>query len=183
MIFNSFLKVHVLQILVNGVFLKCCWIQWQKYCDNSERARTCHLLCKRPGCYHRTSKTRVSDRIYLKEDCIPVWCVPLAHWPYLPAWSALGGCVPDPRGVYLVGGCTWSQGVYLVRGVYLVYGGVPGPGVYLVPGRGLYLVPGGCLLWGVYLVPGGVPAQVPPPCEQNFWHIKYYLAPNFVCGR
>ena len=37
-------------------------------------------------------------------------------------WS--GGCVPGPRGVYLVPG-----GVYLVPGgVYLVLGGVPGPG-------------------------------------------------------
>ena len=29
----------------------------------SERARTCHLLCKRPGCYHSASKTHVRDRI------------------------------------------------------------------------------------------------------------------------
>ena len=36
--------------------------------------------------------------------------------------------------------------------------------------------------WGVYL-PGGVPAQVPPR-EQNDRQVqKYYLAPNFVCGR
>ena len=29
-----------------------------------KRARTCHLLCKRPRCYHSTSKTHVRDRIF-----------------------------------------------------------------------------------------------------------------------
>ena len=29
-----------------------------------KRARTCHLLCKRPGYYHSTSKTHVRDRIF-----------------------------------------------------------------------------------------------------------------------
>ena len=53
-----------------------------------------------------------------------------------------------PGGVPGPGGCTWSQGVYLVMGVYLVPGGVPGPGGG-VPGPGGGLVPGG----GVYLVP------------------------------
>ena len=28
-----------------------------------ERPRTCHFLCKRPGCYHSASKTHVRDRI------------------------------------------------------------------------------------------------------------------------
>ena len=57
----------------------------------------------------------------------------------------------------LLGGCTWSRGVYLVWGVP-AQGSVPGPaGVYLVP-VGVYLVPGGCTWsWWVYLVPGGVP--------------------------
>ena len=30
----------------------------------SKRTRTCHLLCKRPGCYHSASKTHVRDRIF-----------------------------------------------------------------------------------------------------------------------
>ena len=30
----------------------------------NKRARTCHLLCKSPGCYHSASKTRVRDRIF-----------------------------------------------------------------------------------------------------------------------
>ena len=30
----------------------------------NKRAWTCKLLCKRPGCYHSTSKTHVKDRIF-----------------------------------------------------------------------------------------------------------------------
>ena len=29
-----------------------------------KRAQTCHLLCKRPGCYHSTSKIHVRDTIF-----------------------------------------------------------------------------------------------------------------------
>ena len=32
--------------------------------DYGKRARTCHLLCKRPGCYHNASNTHVRDRIW-----------------------------------------------------------------------------------------------------------------------
>ena len=50
------------------VFPKCFhwirWIQWQNICHYSKRAQTCHCLCKRPGCSHRTSKTHVRDRIF-----------------------------------------------------------------------------------------------------------------------
>ena len=81
--------------------------------------------------------------------------------------------------VYLVRGCTWSRGVYMVPGGYLVPGGctwsrgVPGPGGTCSRG-----VPGPR---GVYLVPGGVRYS---PREQNDKQVqKYYLAPNFVCGR
>ena len=102
--------------------------------------------------------------------------------PVSPSMQCSLRDVPGP------GGCTWSQGVYLVsQGVYLVPGGVPGggvylvwectwsQGVYLVPGRGTWflgwctwsrgvnLVPGGCTwCWESYLVQvgGGVPAQV-----------------------
>ena len=33
-------------------------------CHYNKKAWTCHLLCKRPGCYHSTSKTHVRDRIF-----------------------------------------------------------------------------------------------------------------------
>ena len=77
----------------------------------------------------------------IKQECIPVGCVPPARRPYLPGpggggctWS--GGGVPGLGGVPGPGGCTWSRGVYLVPG-----GGVPGLGG--VPGPGGYLVWGG----------------------------------------
>ena len=38
------------------------WIQWQ-IIFVIKQARTCHLLCKRPGFYHNISKTHVRDRI------------------------------------------------------------------------------------------------------------------------
>ena len=42
-----------------GVFPKCFhWIRWIQ--------RTYHLLCKRPGCYHSTSKIPMRDRIMLR---------------------------------------------------------------------------------------------------------------------
>ena len=76
----------------------------------------------------------------------------------VPAWRA-GGCTC--RGVYLLRGCTWSEGVYLPGGdVYL-------PEVHLV--WGVYLTRRGCTCWGVpglggtwsrgVYLPGGIPAQ------------------------
>ena len=67
----------------------------------------------------------------MKQDCVPVGCVPPARWPYLPACSAPGGSwsrgclvqgsawsggVPDPGGGGCggawSGGCAWSGGWY-----------------------------------------------------------------------
>ena len=81
----------------------------------------------------------------MKQECIPVGCLPSAtvavsRGVYLVLGGVLGpGGVPGPRG------CTWSQGVYLVLG----------EGNFLVPGGG------GCT-WS-----WGVPAQVLPPCGQT----------------
>ena len=91
-----------------------------------------------------------------------------------------------PRGVYLVlGGLLW--GVYLVWGCTWSQGGVCSGGSALggctwsqgVCSGGVYLVPGGCLLlcvcsWGMHLVPGGVPGHELPPCGQTHAckHIK-----------
>ena len=85
-----------------------------------------------------------------------------------PGGSAPGGCLLP--GESSLGGC-------------LLQGGVCSPGD---------VCSGVCLLWGVYApgvsAQGGVPVsrgdQVLPPCEQNDKQVqKYYLAPNFVCGR
>ena len=110
--------------------------------------------------------------INLKQECIPVGCIPTACCPYLPVCTALGGCTCQGvylPGVYLPGGCT-CQGVYLpggctCLGVYLPRGvpawgrgGCTCQGVYLlggVPARGVYL-PRGCIFQGVYLPGVGV---------------------------
>ena len=89
---------------------------------------------------HRTlnlqnRKHLVRCDLNIKQECIPVGCVPAARWPYSGGGYLVPGGYMVP-GVYLVqGGCTWSQGectwargVYLVQGVYLVPGGAPGLG-------------------------------------------------------
>ena len=95
-------------------------------------------------------------KTHLKQECIPVGCVPPVCYPYLPACTAQGlylvqGGVPGLGGTWSggrtwSGRCTWSEGCTWPGGMYLVRG-VPGLGVYLVPG--VYLVrgvsgPGGC---------------------------------------
>ena len=116
----------------------------------------------------------------VKQECIPVGCVP-------PAAVALGGGGASFRGVLPAGGPP-SWGVSLPGGCLL-----PGDASFLLgdvsllggllPARGVSL-PGGCLLpggspcWGVPPSWGGLPAGgVPPsqgglldgrpPCEQN----------------
>ena len=77
----------------------------------------------------------------------------------LPGGTCPGGV--SAQGGTCLGGCTCPGGVP-AQGVYLPRGGVPTQGG--VPAR-------------------GVPAKVPPR-EQNERQVqKYYLAPNFVCGR
>ena len=160
--------------------------------------------------YSITSKAWLFTKIinkekpFLKQECIPVGCVPPERWPYLPACSATGGMCAWSRGVYLVWGDVpgpGGRGVYLVGGVYLVRG------VYLV--WGVYLVPGGCTwswgvpgpqggvpgprgyTWsqGVYLVPGGtwsggVPGQVLPPTVDRITDpCKNITLPQLRCGQ
>ena len=142
----------------------------------------------------------------MKQECIPVGCVPVRtftvsrEWGYLQ-WS-WGGGVSAPEG----GVPAWSRGGVCIGGVYKQawssrWGGLSARGGVYLPGpRGVYLPgPGGCLLWGgcTCLVPGGVsapggyppgpgggvPGQVLPPpvnriLDTRLW--KYYLGQNFV---
>ena len=126
----------------------------------------------------------------MKQECIPVGCVPAARRPYA------GVCFP--------GGSAWSRGgVSLVRGVSawslggggvsLVWGDLPGPGGGgCLPGLGglpcswgglpgpweVCLVPGGSA-WslgglpgprGVCLVPGGPPGPGGSGWSRAVWH-------------
>ena len=109
--------------------------------------------------------TKTTWRQENKQECIPVGCVPPAHWPWrgeVPAWG-----LNLPRGLYLptggvpaqevycLGGvpawgwgCTCLGGVFTSGGMYLPRGACTCPG-----GRGMgYTCPGGCTC------PGGVPA-------------------------
>ena len=98
----------------------------------------------------------------IKQECIPVRCVPPACCPYLPVCTARGGGVSGPRKCTCWGGiCTW---------------GCTCPGSVPVQGCTCW----GCTWQGVYLmggVPGGrVPAEGTPLCEQNDRQVqKYYL--------
>ena len=124
--------------------------------------------------------SKITEKL-MKQECIPVGCVPPACWPYRPLVDRIPACIAGGvpaggctcpagctcQGVYLPGWCTCQEGVP-ARGVYLPRGctcpgGVParGSGVYLlgvylprgVPARGVYL-PRGCTCQGewVYLL-------------------------------
>ena len=71
----------------------------------------------------------------LTQECIPVGCVPAAHWPYAAVYfrgggllSALGGGVSVPRGCLLPGGVC-SRGCLLWGGGWLLWGGSAPGGV------------------------------------------------------
>ena len=109
-----------------------------------------------------------------------------------------GGDVPARGGVPALGGCTCPGGVYLPCGVPALGGYLPAlwgeyllrysPPVNRMTGRckniTLPQTSFTCLGGVPACLVGGVPAEVLPPCEQNDRQVqKYYLAPNFVCGR
>ena len=101
----------------------------------------------------------------IKQDCIPVGCVPPARWPYLSACSVPGGLCP---------GGSLSWGVSVPGG--LCPRGVSAGGVS-VPGGSLSR--GGVCLGGV--CPGGHVACKAcwdtPPCEQNSWQTPMKILP------
>ena len=104
-----------------------------------------------------------------QQKCIPVGCVPAAHWPYAGVCFSGGG-----------GGLLWGGVVPGPRGVCSCWG------VPTLVGS----APGGCLLWGVCSWgmpgPGGWHPSMHwgrPPHEQNDRQVqKYYLGHNFVAA-
>ena len=119
-------------------------------------------------------------RKVFEQECIPVGCVPAAHWPYAAVFfpggggSLVWGGSPWSRG----GGSPWSRGGLLgPGGVFLGPGGfslVPG-GFSLVPG-GFPLVQGGSAWsWGVSLVQGGLLGPGGSP-----WSLGVLLGPGGV---
>ena len=101
-------------------------------------------------------------KFHLKQECIPVGCVPAARWPYAGV-CCRGGLL---RGV-CSGGCPLWGGCLLQGGVYS--GGCLLPGVSALGG----VCSGGCLLRGVVSAPGGcvcswgvLPQTCPPPVNR-----------------
>ena len=73
-----------LSIHNKGVFPKC-FTEFSKFsdkniCHYSKRAQTCHFLCKRPGCYHSTSKRQVADTIF---KLTPIHVSVIYHIPWI----------------------------------------------------------------------------------------------------
>ena len=106
-----------------------------------------------------TDKWKRKMELIFEQECIPVGCVPAAHWPYAAVCFG-GGGLPGPGGLPdPAGGGGWSRGVCLVQGGCL-------------PDRG------GC-------IPACTEADtLPPPCGQNSWHtlVKILPGPNFVAA-
>ena len=67
----------------NRVFPKC-FIEFsdKNIFHYSTRAQSCHLLCKRIGCYYRTSKTDVRDNIFKLSliYALVINQIPWIHW-------------------------------------------------------------------------------------------------------
>ena len=94
--------------------------------------------------------SKETSQSFVVQECIPVGCVPAAHWPYAAVFFP-GGGLPGPGGVCLARGGGFS----LVQGGWFL----PGPG-------GFSLVWGGLPFQGGFSLPGD-----PSPCEQNHRHV------------
>ena len=141
----------------------------------------------------------------MKQECIPVGCVPAAHWPYAGVCFR-GGCLPPGGGVCVCsqgvgGGGVFSQGGVcsqgvgeggvcsgghvcpwgrcLLRGVSAPGGGVCSGGCLLLGGRG-----GGCLLPGGHVCSqGGCLLQGGGVCSQGSCLFRgVCLPPGGVCS-
>ena len=161
------------------------------------------LCCFSLLLFDKIYRCRYFRNTIVKQECIPVGCVPAAHWPYAGVCfpggvSALGGvclvrggvclfggvsaprgCVPGVGGFMLLGGCAWSGGCLVwgsaPEGVCLVWGGLLWGGV---PGQG------GCLLWGGFGIPACTEADTLPPClwTESQTPVKTLPWPNFVAA-
>ena len=52
-----------------------------------KRVQTCHILCKRPGCYHSTNETHVKDRIFylIPIHASVIYQIPWILWKFCSA--------------------------------------------------------------------------------------------------
>ena len=118
-------------------------------------------------------------QLHIWQECIPVGCVPAAHWPYAAVFF-LGG------GVCLVQGGSPCQvlGGFSLPGL----GGSPWqvPGGFSLPGRGGLPARsrGGspCQVQGGYGIPACTEADTPPPVDRHT-PVKTLPWPQLRCGR
>ena len=94
------------------------WDSWWAFClnlQNNAADNKCLLFTE-------IKHWKYNARSKIQQECIPVGCVPAAHWPYAAVFL--------PGGVCLVrGGSAWSRGVTAWSGGGSAWsGGLPGPG-------------------------------------------------------
>ena len=79
--FKTDFQVYVLIWMLTLEFFLNVFIEFsdKDICHYSKRTQTCHLLCKRPGCYHSASKIHVRDRIF-KLSPIHASLIYQIHW-------------------------------------------------------------------------------------------------------
>ena len=127
-------------------------------------------LCQRGGVF--VQRGDPCGLTPMKQDCIPVGCVPPACWPYLPACTAVGW------GYLLLGGC-------LLLG-HSAPSGVSAPRGVPAPGGCLPLVLGGVSQYAVRQTPSV--NRMTDRCKNItlpttlFAGSKHYLAPNVASG-
>ena len=69
-----------------NVFTEVSEFSDKNICLYSKRIQTCHLLCKRPGCYHSASKTHVGDRIFKLR---PIYASVIFNFPKFAEFSEI----------------------------------------------------------------------------------------------
>ena len=72
-----------------NVFTEFSKLRYKNIFHYSKRTRTCHLLCKRPECFHSTSKTHVRDRIFTLNPihASVIYQVPWICWIHRIQWK------------------------------------------------------------------------------------------------
>ena len=144
-----------------------CYAVLSSLFNSARKCLICTFLCYLVACRCRYCtpigfmKGNVFLDFYIKQECIPVGCVPAARRPYAGVcFGGGGGFLPARGGSPCRGGSSLPGGVPPCRGGSLCQGGFLPAGGGVLPARGGFSLPG-----GVLPARGGSPEN--PPCEQN----------------
>ena len=90
----KFLKLQDRMFWISMEFFLNVFTEFSEFRDKnnshySKSTRTCHLLCKRPGCYHSTSETHVRDRILklIQIHASVIYQFPWIRWIHWIQWK------------------------------------------------------------------------------------------------